>query len=125
MSADFTTDDVKKMTLSLINANLTASYYHHWLGEPSRVFENLYPETWEKIEKWKFKDHKRLSNALQRIESNLMIKTVYKKLLDDAIPAFSIHDGILTTKEHCEHVRAVILKESEKMFGIKPKVKAK
>ena len=83
--------------------------------------------------KWKFKgiyemfaaikrkNHRALSHILQRIESEIMIQNVCKRisLEHPALPIFTIHDSVLTTDGNQEYVIKVIEEEAFKLTGLK------
>jgi hypothetical protein len=89
---------------------------------------------WTKREfKWKFKgiyamfsaikrkNHRALSHILQRIESEIMIQNVCKRisLEQPTLPIFTIHDSVLTTIGNQDYVIKVIKEEAFKLTGLK------
>jgi hypothetical protein len=89
---------------------------------------------WTKKEfKWKFKglykmfsaikrkNHRALSHILQRIESEIMIQNVCKRisLEQPTLPIFTIHDSVLTTDGNQEYVAKIIKEEAFKLTGLK------
>jgi len=89
---------------------------------------------WTKKEfKWKFKgiyemfaaikrkNHRALSHILQRIESEIMIQNVCKKISSEhpTLPIFTIHDSVLTTDGNQEYVAKIIKEEALKITGLK------
>ena len=83
--------------------------------------------------KWKFKgiyemfaaikrkNHRALSHILQRIESEIIIQNVCKRisLEHPTLPIFTIHDSVLTTDGNQEYVINVIEEEAFKLTGLK------
>lgn len=89
---------------------------------------------WTKKEfKWRFngiynmfaaikrKNHKALSHILQRIESEIMIQNVCKRISIEhpTLPIFTIHDSILTTDGNQKYVEKIIEEEAFKITGLK------
>lgn len=89
---------------------------------------------WTKREfKWKFKgiyamfsaikrkNHRALSHILQRIESEIMIQNVCKRisLEQPTLPIFTIHDSVLTTIGNQDYVIKVIKEEAFNLTGLK------
>jgi folylpolyglutamate synthase/dihydropteroate synthase len=89
---------------------------------------------WTKKEfKWKFngiynmfaaikrKDHRALSHILQRIESEIMIQNVCKRISSEhpTLPIFTIHDSVLTTDGNQEYIAKIIKEEALKIIGLK------
>lgn len=83
--------------------------------------------------KWKFngiykmfaaikrKNHRALSHILQRIESEIMIQNVCKRISVEhpELPIFSIHDSVLTTDGNQKYVEKIIEDEAFKITGLK------
>jgi hypothetical protein len=69
----------------------------------------------------KRKNHKALSHILQRIESEIMIQNVCKRISIEhpTLPIFTIHDSILTTDGNQEYVAKIIKEEAFKITGLK------
>ncbi len=89
---------------------------------------------WTKKEfKWKFKgiyemfaaikrkNHRALSHILQRIESEIIIQNVCKRisLEHPTLPIFTIHDSVLTTDGNQLYIEKVIKEEAFKLTGLK------
>ena len=62
-----------------------------------------------------------MSHILQRIESEIMIQNVCKRisLEHPALPIFTIHDSVLTTDGNQEYVAKIIKEEAFKITGLK------
>ena len=69
----------------------------------------------------KRKDHRALSHILQRIESEIMIQNVCKRISIEhpTLPIFTIHDSVLTTDGNQEYVAKIIKEEAFKITGLK------
>ena len=69
----------------------------------------------------KRKNHRALSHILQRIESEIMIQNVCKRisLEHPTLPIYTIHDSVLTTDGNQEYVIKVIEEEAFKLTGLK------
>jgi hypothetical protein len=89
------------------------------------LFKQIYPEVYQVFHSIKCGDKSHLAVILQRIESYLIIDTCCKLIgsMKPDVPLFTIHDSIVTTKEHLELVKGIILEEFEKLIGETPKIK--
>ena len=89
-----------------------------------RRFGKAFPSVLSFIDSYKAKDHGDLARQLQRDESRLVINGVCDSLrrIDPAMPVFTIHDSVMTTKAHQDIVQAVMLEEFERL-GIRPSLK--
>jgi len=124
MSLDYSRAQVKTVVMGIFNGDESRRYYDRWVGSEAKIFENLFSNTLNVIREWKVEDHKRLSNKLQRIEADLMIKGVFRRILQQNphVPIYTIHDGLLTIPAHAVYVESVIRDECAKVFGIVPKI---
>jgi hypothetical protein len=85
--------------------------------EFKRKFQGIY----EMFAAIKRKNHRALSHILQRIESEIMIQNVSKRisLEHPTLPIYTIHDSILTTDGNQEYVAKIIKEEAFKITGLK------
>lgn len=90
-------------------------------------FKELYPYPYNTIYKLKKNNYKDLAQKLQKLESMLVLRTVCKEInkLNKHIPMFTIHDSILTTKEHEETVRRVMKEVLLGDIGFEPELNKK
>jgi hypothetical protein len=77
-------------------------------GKICRAFKKLFPILSSKIYQAKNGDYTDVARSMQTTESKIMIEGVLQSLLDQNIPAFSIHDSIMTTAPWVETVKAAI-----------------
>lgn len=85
------------------------------------------PETAKDATHAKADNHARLSIALQRLESYLVIDCVCKRMSIEHPEVFlaTIHDSIVTLKRHSLLVREIIMEEFRKKYSLKPTLKDK
>lgn len=69
-------------------------------------------------------DHAHAAHVMQSYEATLMIPMICGRLLRERpkIPVFTIHDSLVTTPEHEEYVKGVIVRVFE-MVGVVPQLK--
>jgi len=98
-------------------------------GSPSiryfNSFSNLFPSVAAVIELLKLRKFQDFSVLLQKLESTILLGHVCKKIFetDSSIPMFTVHDSILTTKEHSEKVERIILETYNDIMGVVPELK--
>jgi hypothetical protein len=92
--------------------------------ESAKAFGAAFPSVYAVVRREKEPDYTELAKNLQRAESGLMIGGVATRLMNEApqIPVLTIHDSIMTTPEHAETVRSVMLEEFAKA-GLRPTIK--
>jgi hypothetical protein len=113
--------DFKKEFLVMLNEK-----YESNVKRPTyRSFKKSFPAVAAFIEEVNKKDNSTLYRMCASLESTVMINGVYKKLIAYRIPAFSIHDGILTTPEHIDLVTQLIQKSFREEVGRVPVIKVK
>lgn len=90
-----------------------------------QTFSKLYPSVAAVITLLKLRKYQDFSVLLQKVESTILLGHVCKKIFESntKIPIFTIHDSILTTKEHSEQVEHIIRKTYSKIMGIEPELK--
>jgi len=84
-----------------------------------------YPSVFEFIEQLKSGSHKDLYRKYVKIETDIMIKSAYRNLLDNEIECFPIHDGILTIPSNTQIVREAIENSFRAKLGVVPAIKIK
>jgi hypothetical protein len=89
-------------------------------GKICRAFKKLFPILSSKIYQAKNADYTDVARAMQTTESKIMIEGVLQFLLDQNIPAFSIHDSIMTTAPWVETVKTAIDSFFFAEMGFKP-----
>jgi hypothetical protein len=88
------------------------------------LFKNEFPVMAQVFHDLKAWDYKNVAYLLQRIESYGIIEVVCRKILSHlkSTPIFSLHDCIVTTKEHAFWVRKIIYDQLELFVGLVPTV---
>lgn len=114
-------DDFKIKIMILFNAK------RNWDTIEKRIFIEKFPNVWRVIKQIKKNDHKQLAIQLHKLESNLIINTISRRILEErsSLPLYTLHDCILTNRENIDYVSQVIFDESKKLYGIAPKLKIK
>lgn len=89
-------------------------------GEPKKDFRTKFPEVYNVFRLIKKNNHRALSHILQRIESELIIKNVAKRISKERpdLPIFTIHDSVATTLGNEGYVSLVIKEEALKLTGL-------
>ncbi len=116
-------DDVKKITFAtLYSPNQAIGYKPH-----VRIFSRVFPGVYEMIKKIKFgrKTHNAYSILLQRLEAELILQKVCKRIncAFPQIPIFTIHDSVITTEEYVPIVRNFMKKIMKQNVGSSPILK--
>lgn len=116
-------DEVKKITFAtLYSPNQAIGYKAH-----VRIFSRVFPGVYEMIKKIKFgrKTHNAYSILLQRLEAELILQKVCKRIncAFPQIPIFTIHDSVITTEEYVPIVRNFMKKIMKQNVGSSPILK--
>ena len=101
-------DDVKKIMFKVL---FSRNEYHKGYNKiipyenDKKKFLRVYPFVAEVIKELKRKDHKTLPIYLQRLESYLFIDCIAKKLVENGIVPFTIHDSVIVkTKDQTKAI---------------------
>ncbi len=86
------------------------------------AFKKLFPTEASVIELLKSKRYQDFSVLLQKTESRILLGEVCRKIFikDSSIPMYTIHDGIMTTKEHALAVEQIIRSTYKKLMKVEP-----
>jgi hypothetical protein len=92
----------------------------------SLQFGSLFPHVAEFIRFLKRNDYRHLPQQLQRVEAGLVVHAVCTRLMHESphVPVLTVHDSVLTTREHEPLVRK-LLKEECLSLGCDISIKAK
>ena len=87
-------------------------------------FKNALPEVHDLYASIKKKNHRALSHILQRIESEIMIQRVVKRISIEKpeLPIFTIHDSVATVQGNEHYVSEIIAEEVFKVTGLNVKL---
>lgn len=90
-----------------------------------KLFEELFPEVYKVFYDIKEYDHTILPRILQRIESNLFIDRIAKRVSKELpkAPIYTIHDSIASTKEYIPTIRKIMEEEFIDGIGAIPGIK--
>jgi len=88
------------------------------------LFQREFPTVVQFIRQQKQPDYRTLAQNMQRAESKFVIDIVCRRLMEHhpEIPVITIHDSIMTTKEHAAMVKRIMAEEFQRM-GIKATVR--
>lgn len=83
-------------------------------------FKNTFPSVYDIFRQIKVKNHVALAHILQRIESEIIIQRVVKRISVEKpeLPIFTIHDSVATTLGNEDYVSMVIKEEAFKLTGL-------
>jgi len=92
---------------------------------PKRVFQKLFPGIYEYFAQLKKLHPDVIPIVLQRWESHSVLQCITKRVSKDhpEVPLFTIHDGIVTTKENVNLVSSIICEELKVLTGYAPTLK--
>lgn len=87
-------------------------------------FKNALPEVHKLFALIKRKNHTALSHILQRIESEIIIERVTKRISLEKpdLPIFTIHDSVVTIQRSEDYVTRIIKEEVKKATGFDVKL---
>jgi hypothetical protein len=91
-------------------------------GRLTRLFARQFPTVWETIRSIKKEDYKRLSHHMLRLESEIVINRAVRRCALEGIWVVTIHDCLVTYREHADRVRQ-IMEEASGSVGIRPTIK--
>lgn len=89
-------------------------YDEYYADRPMmRVFQSLFPNVARFIRDEKRGDYRHFSWKMQKLESDIIIGTVVRRLMDEYphVPLITVHDSIATTPQYADLVRTVMLEE--------------
>jgi|YelNatPaOPRAMG01_1025707.scaffolds.fasta_scaffold31438_2 hypothetical protein len=90
-----------------------------------KLFKKEFPHIYKFFSLIKKHNHPRLPKILQAIESHCVLDTIYPKIVNEynIYEVLTIHDSILTIREHGEQLNDIFGKEITNYTGYKPKLK--
>jgi len=90
----------------------------------TELFQREFPTVFQFIKEQKETDYRALAQDMQRAESKFVIDCVCRRLMEhhQDIPVGTVHDSILTTKEHAATVKRIMEEEFQRM-GIKATIR--
>jgi hypothetical protein len=92
-------------------------------SETARRFGEMFPAVYGAVREMKADDHAALAQRLQRVESGLIIGRVASRCSREIPGGFisTIHDSVVTTAEHADTVRSIMLGEFA-VHGLTPTI---
>lgn len=100
-------------------SNKSVKYYF------DKVLFQIYgfPIISEVIRQIKVKDHSTFAVSLQRIESAIFIDNICKKLVDEEIIPFTIHDSVIVKESQVQRAKEIMEEVLKSCFGKTPIIK--
>lgn len=101
---------------------------NRFIGQPEaqikRDFKEAFPDVYKIYALIKKKNHRALSHILQRIESEIIIERVTKRISREKpeLPIFTIHDSVVTIQGNENYVARIIEEEVKKATGLDVKL---
>jgi hypothetical protein len=91
------------------------------------AFCTEFPNVYNFILDQKENDYKQFSINMQKAESDLMIQTIYRRIMNERpdIMALTIHDSVVTSESEIGYVQDIICDEFEKKYKLKPTLETK
>lgn len=85
-------------------------------------FEHLFPTEASVMNLMKKRKYNDFPIILQKLEAQMLLHRVAKRVYDvnPDIPLFTIHDSILTTKQHASTLKCILEDEYQKLLGFIP-----
>lgn len=115
---NFDKQKIKQMIFTVFFSN------NRFIGQPEaqskRDFKDAFPSVYKIFNQLKVKNHAALAHILQRIESEIIIQKVTKRIAAEKpdLPIFTIHDSVATTVGNEEYVSKIIKEEVLKLTGL-------
>jgi hypothetical protein len=119
-------DEFKKTFFANVFYPSTSKALHKNNGDNlAQRFKHDFPNVWQVLVYHKQDNYKKLPRQMQRLEADIMIGEVVKWFAENkpAVPIFTIHDSILTTKANVLSVRWKI-REAFERRGLSPWIKS-
>ena len=93
-------------------------------AQKKRDFRDNFLEVYKLFALIKRKNHRALSHLLQRVESEIIIERVTKRISVEKpdLPTFTIHDSVVTLQGSEDYVQSVIKKEVKRATGLDVKL---
>lgn len=112
-------DEVKTNVFKLMFADVRSN------SKFVKLFKRMFPEVYQVFYDIKEYDKSILPRILQRIESNLFIDKIAKRVSIEhpLAPIYTIHDSLASTKEHIPAIRKIMEEEFLKGIGAIPGIK--
>jgi len=101
---------------------------NRFIGQPEaqkkRDFREVFPDVYKLFALIKKKNHRALAHLLQRIESNIIIERVTKRISVEKpeLPIFTIHDSVVTIQGSENYVSRIIEEEIKKATSLDVKL---
>lgn len=118
-------NDKRSYAKKVMFRTLFSPNFHKSFSKEIQVFEKLYPNVFQNFSFLKSnKRYNTLACLLQRIESELILEIICKKISDKfpSVPIFTIHDSVVTTLENRKKVEDIMRSTLTEFIGYKPQL---
>ena len=117
-------EERKKHKINFFKDVFFSKYYKSYTTKTENIFIEKYPIIYSIINYYKLQDYKSLSIKLQRIESNLIIKTIAKRINEEYphVLLATIHDSITCQCIYKDLVKT-IMNEEFKKINLNPQIR--
>lgn len=91
--------------------------------DDKKVFKDTYPNIYKIISSYKIKNHADFAIKLQKIESDIFIDKICRKLVEKEIIPFTIHDAVIVNKKDKETSLKIMESVFKNALGEVPRIK--
>ncbi|MES2827837.1 MAG: hypothetical protein V4687_06775 [Bacteroidota bacterium] len=95
----------------------------NWSTPIKDAFINAFPTVYKIINELKAKDYKQFAISMQKLEANIMIDTVAKKMVKAGKLVLTLHDAIVCTSEDDLQFAEQLISDAMVKYDISPKFK--
>lgn len=115
---EFNKQKIKEMIFTVLFSN--NRFIGQMEAKPKNDFKKAFPSVYDIFRQIKVKNHVALAHILQRIESEIIIQRVAKRISVEKpqLPIFTIHDSVATTVGNEDYVSEVIKEEVVKLTAL-------
>lgn len=111
----------KQITMgTLFNKNYAIKY-----DNSIRIFKSLFPNVYKVIKQIKVNHHPTLAVILQNLEADLILNQTCRIISENhpEIPIFTLHDSIITTLEHKDTIKNIMIEVLHHKLHYPPNIK--
>ncbi|WP_407508410.1 type 2 periplasmic-binding domain-containing protein [Elizabethkingia anophelis] len=111
--------EVKKIVKKIIFSTLFSKNRSIRHNNAIQLFKRIFPNVYKVLSFIKKEQHNTLAIILQNLEADIILHTVCNEINEKYphIPLFTLHDSVISTEEHVDIVKNVILQTMNKFFS--------
>jgi len=120
-------DEIKKIMFAvLFSQNEMHSHFRRYVPyeKEKKLFAEVFPVISDMITKLKRKDHSSMAIYLQRLEAEIFIDNIAKRLCENGIVPLTIHDSVIVETKYQSKALQIMQGVFMQAFGIVPQFKA-